>query len=76
MLDGVAEQYRRRSPTGSHRVLLATIDHALASVTATPTAETRTMLLAISGIRQALFADAPPYRPEPAPEPPALRRAA
>jgi hypothetical protein len=57
-------------------VLLATIDHALATVTAAPSPETRAMLLGISGIRQALFAQAPPYHPEAAPEPPAARAAA
>lgn len=77
MLDGVAEHYRHRhTPAAVRRVLLATIDHALAAVTSTPTAETRTMLLGISGIRQALFPLAPPYAPLPSPAPPAVREAA
>ena len=76
LLDGVAEYYRRPRPGPARRVLLATIDHALAAVTAEPVAQPRTMLRGISGIRQALFPAAPPYDPMPAPPPPAVRQAA
>jgi len=62
MLAALAAYFRR--PRRGAAGLRAAIDRALEAVTREPGAATPRLLLQLSGIRRALFPDAPPYAPE------------
>jgi uncharacterized membrane protein YccC len=62
MLGALAAHFRR--PRAGGAALRAAIDRAIGAVTRDPGAATPSLLLQLSGIRRALFPDAPPYAPE------------
>jgi uncharacterized membrane protein YccC len=62
MLAALAAYFRR--PRRGAAGLRTAIDQALEAVTREPGAATPRLLLQLSGIRRALFPDAPPYAPE------------
>jgi uncharacterized membrane protein YccC len=73
VLAGVAARFGGAG--GEDARLLAAIDGAITASCAVPPKQRRQALLALGGLRRALFRDAPPYAPRPVP-PPALERAA
>jgi uncharacterized membrane protein YccC len=75
VLDGVAVHFSRRATEASDGTLLSRIDAAIEACGAPDVAHRRDILLALGGIRRALFPDAPAYLPAP-PPPPALAIAA
>ena len=62
MLAALAAYFRR--PCRGAAELRAALDRAMGAVTREPGAATPRLLLQLSGIRRALFPDAPPYEPE------------
>jgi uncharacterized membrane protein YccC len=73
VLQGVAAHFRARAGGPPDDALLFAIDAGLRTCGGLP--QGRDILLALAGIRRALFRDAPPYRPGPEPRP-ALEMAA
>jgi uncharacterized membrane protein YccC len=69
MLDGVAAHYRHRTHRTAAPALLHAIDRAISAVTCAALPEPCNLLLALVGIRQALFPAGPPYIPESEPAP-------
>ena len=69
MLDGVAAHYRHRAHRTAVPALRRAIDRAIAAVTCAALPEPCNLLLALVGIRHALFPAGPPYIPESEPAP-------
>ena len=72
VLNGTATQFAVQAQTGrAHppsQALLRDIDRALDAAVAIQGPQARDLLLQLVGIRRGLFADAPPYRPNPPPD--------
>lgn len=69
VLGGVAAHFRAPPGTPPAADLLVRIDHAIEICGGAGGAQRKAILLALAGLRRALFADAPPYAPRPAPLP-------
>jgi hypothetical protein len=61
LLDAIADHYGRRNLAWADAALLVGIDGAIATVVQSPATMSRDLLLQLSGIRRALFPNAPPY---------------
>jgi uncharacterized membrane protein YccC len=72
VLNGAATQFAVQAHTGRvhqpSQALLRDIDTALDAAMAIQGPQARDLLLQLVGIRRGLFADAPPYRPNPPPD--------
>jgi uncharacterized membrane protein YccC len=69
VLRGVAAHFRARAASPPDAALLAAIDDGIRTCGGGGVPQRRDMLLALAGIRRALFRDAPPYQPGPEPRP-------